>query len=93
MNAKEKFISHITSEGRICPEPKNWIALSKIIDVNKPGTPLTPLILDGWHYSSNMEKQLRFLDQVEYAFSLSTEKIKAFTDAVYALQDDNWHMI
>jgi hypothetical protein len=93
MNSKEKLIAHITSEGRICPEPKSWIVLSKIIGVNKPSTPLTPLILDGWHYSSNMEKKLRFLDQVEYAFSLSAKQIKAFTNAVYALQDNDWHKI
>jgi hypothetical protein len=93
MNYKEKLIAHITSAGRICPEPKSWIVLSKIIDVNKPSTPLTPLILDGWHYSTNMEKQIRFLNQVAYAFSLNTEQIKLFTDAIYALQDNDWHKI
>jgi len=93
MEAKERLITHIRSEGRICPNPQNWIAISKIIGINIPGIPLTPLILAGWNFSSDMEKQLRFFDQVEYAFTLSDEKINAFTDAVYALQDNDWHRI
>lgn len=60
---------------QICPVPSKWNdvyqRLLKFSDENecKPKQPPIPLILGGWAFSNDMEKQMRWRDTVEWSAS------------------------
>ena len=54
---KELAIAYVSSKGRICPNPQEWMALSEIIGMNGPGRKLVPLILAGWAFTSDAQKR------------------------------------
>jgi len=91
MDAKEKLISHIKSNGLVCPNPQKWELIFKIIRDELPPNKLVPLILGAWHFTEDSEKQSRLIEQIEFAFSLENGKAERFERAIYALGDADWH--
>ena len=91
MNAKAKLISHIESNGLVCPNPQKWELIFKIIRDELPQNKLTPLILASWHHTEDSEKQCRLIEQIEFAFSLKNGKAEQFEKAIYALDDADWY--
>jgi hypothetical protein len=91
MDAKDKLIRHIRSNGLVCPNPQKWELIFKIIRDELPPNTLTPLILGAWHLSEDSEKQSRLIEQIEFAFSLKNGKAEQFEKIIYALGDTDWH--
>lgn len=89
---KELAIAYASSEGRICPNPQEWIALSKIIGMDDPGRKPVPLILAGWSFSSDAQKRSRLIEQIEYVFSRKPEISEAFCKMLYSFSEDQWYI-
>ena len=89
---KELAIAYVSSKGRICPNPQEWMALSEIIGMNGPGRKLVPLILAGWAFSSDAQKRARVIEQIEYVFSSKPELSKAFCKMLYSFSEEQWYV-
>ena len=86
---KEELIKYCKEENRICPMPPEWAKIAEIIKI-EPGHPCTPLILNGWVFSSDEEKQKRLVQQIEYASK--DEKIyDELKNFILKLRDIQWH--
>ena len=69
--------------------PTEWAKIGEIIKI-EPGHPCTPLILNGWVFSSDEEKQKRLVQQIEYASK--DEKIyEELKNFILKLRDIQWH--
>jgi hypothetical protein len=90
MKNKQDLINYVSSEDRVCPMPKKWAAIFKIICDDLPPNKLNPLILAAWYEASDSEKLDRLIEQIEFAFSLKNEKSEKFAEAIYALDDSDW---
>ena len=67
----EALLAYVQTDGRICPQPLKWKALWEMLP-DKRGddagrNPPLPLILDGWWYSTDFQKQKRLQEHIEYA--------------------------
>lgn len=91
MDGKNKLISHIKSNGLVCPSPQKWELIFNIIRDELPPNKLTPLILGAWHFTNDSEKQGRLIEQIEFAFNLKNGKTEQFEKAIYALSDVDWY--
>ena len=84
----EELKKYVTSNKRICPMPPEWAKIGEIIKI-KPGHPCTPLILNGWVFSSDEDKQKRLVQQIEYASK--DEKIyEELKNFILKLSDSQW---
>lgn len=80
-----------TENNRICPKPLIWAAIYRRL-TKAPHTLeelLSPLILDGWHYSSDEDKLNRFRLHLEFAdrhglLDVVERRMKDMTE-------DDWH--
>ena len=78
---------------KICPNPQPWNEVHKKLDryskknTCTPSEPPIPLILDGWWYSSDMEKKIRWEEMVEWA------KDNRCTEILDSIQDDDFYYI
>ncbi|QWE05353.1 hypothetical protein [Polynucleobacter sp. JS-JIR-II-50] len=88
---KELAIAYVSSKGRICPNPQEWMALSEIIGMNGPGRKLVPLILAGWAFTSDAQKRARVIEQIEYVFSSKPELSEAFCKMLYSFSESQWY--
>jgi hypothetical protein len=88
---KELAIPYVSSKGRICPNPQEWMALSEIIGMNGPGRKLVPLILAGWAFTSDAQKRARVIEQIEYVFSSKPELSEAFCKMLYSFSEAQWY--
>lgn len=86
---KEELIKYCKEENRICPMPLEWAKIGKIIKI-KSGHPCTPLILNGWVFSSDEEKQKRLVKQIEYA-SKDEQIYEELKNFILKLSDSEWH--
>lgn len=91
MTNKQKLVDYVKSNNRICPLPKKWDAIFKIIRNELPPNKLVPLILGAWHFTEDSEKQERLIEQIEFAFSLANEKTEKFEEAIYELPEIDWY--
>ncbi len=91
-NDKELAIAYVSSTGRICPNPQEWMALSEIIGMNGPGRKLVPLILAGWAFTSDAQKRARVIEQIEYVFSSKPEYSEAFCNMLYSFSEAQWYL-
>jgi hypothetical protein len=88
----ETFVSECFVNGRICPIPKKWDELYKLITRKTKANDLgLPLILNAWWDSSNVMKELRIKEHLEYAYDNGTFKeVKEF---LYKLDEVEWHHV
>ena len=87
---KELAIAYVSSKGRVCPNPQEWMALSEIIGINGPGRMLVPLILAGWTFTSDAQKRARVIEQIEYVFSRKPELSDEFCKMLYSFSETQW---
>ena len=92
MANKQELLNYITSHKRICPMPQKWMAVFKIISSELPTNRLVPLILSAWNFTDDSEKQKRLIEQVEFTFTLNSDKVEKFEKAIYALSAADWHI-
>ena len=88
---KEELIEYCKEENRICPMPPEWAKIGEIIKI-KPGHPCTPLILNGWAFSSDEEKQKRLVQQIDYA-SKDVKVYEELKNFILKLSDSQWHKV
>jgi hypothetical protein len=82
-----------SAAGRVCPKPQRWHALSQLLrEHHQAGVgdpPPVPLILSGWVFTSNLEKLIRFQQQLKWAEQRGClDVVTGFLDR---LQPDDWH--
>ena len=88
---KEELIKYCKEENRICPMPPEWLKIGEIIKI-KPGHPCTPLILNGWHFTDDEDKQKRLIQQIEYA-SKDKKIYEELKNFILKLRDTQWYKI
>lgn len=78
---------------RVCPMPPAWQRLYDLLpDTRQVGNgwqPPLPLILAGWHFSSDHDKRARLHKHVEWASEHGA--LPAVHDFLLALPADKWH--
>jgi hypothetical protein len=87
------FRERVKSGTVICPQPQPWNRLWELLPgrIQRGGgwEPPLPLILDGWWYSTDTQKSLRFQQHLDWASSHGA------TDAVFdylnSLSPADWH--
>ena len=78
---------------RVCPKPLLWSKLFTELErfagtrACTPLSPPKPLILGGWNYSNDVEKQARWTETVAWAAANGCQKI------VESLQDDDFYFV
>jgi len=89
MTAKE-LIEYCKSENRVCPRPMLWNDLYNILlKYHKDDKPPIPLILAAWWEAPNLFKQLRLVDQIDWANSNNCfNEVENF---ILNLLETNWH--
>jgi hypothetical protein len=67
------LMSYVQENGRVCPLPDAWQQVYELLperrQVGAGYEPAPPLILGGWHYSSNLDKMVRLRAHLEWAAS------------------------
>ena len=82
---RESFVN-----GRVCPMPKKWDELYKLITKKTNANDLAlPLILNAWWDSPNVMKELRFKEHMEYAYDNGV--IKEVKEFLSKLDETEWH--
>lgn len=87
------LLAYVTKNGRICPQPRRWNELWKMLPNRKQNEnggwdPPVPLILGAWHYASDLEKMLRLREHIEYAFQNGAfEQVDSF---LRSLPESDW---
>ena len=89
----EGLIGLCRKDGRVCPVPKAWHRLWRLLQektqTNGRWSPSLPLILDGWHYSSDVEKANRVEEHLRWAVDHGAlEEVGRF---LAGQPDDQWH--
>ena len=89
----ESLIAHCNVSGRVCPVPGRWDELWKMLpERQRRGAgwePSLPLILSAWWDSSNLDKQLRLREHVQWANSHGClPEVDAF---LRGLPESEWH--
>src|SRR5688572_10465584 len=84
----------IGKEGEIvCPEPRLWYDIyQRLVEATQGGRtliakPPRPLILGGWWGSSDLEKQVRWRETIEWA------KLWGLSDLIGELPDERMHKV
>ena len=93
METLESLLSCCKENGRVCPQPQRWDELYQLLpDTRQVGAgfvPAAPLILGGWWYSSDGDKQERLALHIRWAADHGAlERVDAF---LRALPEDQWH--
>ena len=89
----DALLGYIKHQGRVCPVPTRWHELFEMLPdrVHTATTrePPLPLILSGWHYSSNLEKMVRLALHVRWADAHGAlARIDSF---LRGLPETEWH--
>ena len=67
---KSALLSYVKENKRICPQPRYWNELWKMLSDKKHifmEACSSPLILNAWHFSSDEDKSQRLIEHIEYA--------------------------
>lgn len=87
----EEAIAMSTQNDRVCPQPSPWTAIHRrLAKVPVLGDKLPlPLILGGWHYSSDQEKQSRF--HLHLAFADQHGLMEFVAQRMNEMAESDWH--
>jgi hypothetical protein len=68
-----QLLEYVKANGRACPQPMRWSTLWEMLPRRRragPGwEPALPLILAVWWDTPTLQKHLRFLEHLEWAYS------------------------
>ena len=93
----EELIKFCTMDNRVCPVPKRWAHVMKILkfkeqDKDVQGT-IRSLILSGWSFFSNDSKKKRLHHQIRFA-GLWSNNDKMFNELkkyLLSIEKECWH--
>ncbi|MCG2587788.1 DUF2779 domain-containing protein [Rhodohalobacter sulfatireducens] len=90
---KERLINYCIENDRVCPMPKKWNELFKVLPNKKreglKNIPSMPLILAAWHNSSNLEKTERLKEHIEWADRHG--KLETVAKFIFSIKEDEWY--
>lgn len=81
--------AYVTANGRVCPVPDHWVRIWESLPVRVQNRAGAPLILAGWAFSNNSQKQARVLAQIELAAEHGALDI--IDRAFRKLPESAWH--
>lgn len=84
----EDVLAVIASSERVCPRPKKWMELFRLLPHKGPTNPAVPLILGGWWDSTPMQKRRRLREHVEWAATHGA--LDAVSNFLSSLQESDW---
>lgn len=87
----EEVIVMATKNNRICPRPPLWATIHQGLtkDASLAEQLPLPLILAGWAYSSDAEKQSRFRLHLEFADRHGL--LELVEQHIKAMAEEDWH--
>ena len=89
----KNLMGFLNKNGRICPQPKKWNELWKMLpDRKQKGNgwePSLPLILAAWWEASDEQKAERLKSHVQWAFEHG--KLLQIDSYLRNLSDNDWH--
>lgn len=89
MSGIEKLIKR---NGRVCPQPKEWDTLWRILCAkprNSEWKPPAPLILAAWHETTDAQKRARLAEHIGWARDLHRfDEVQRFLES---LAEEQWH--
>ena len=91
INEVENLKQYFLSLNVVCPNPHEWMALADIIGSNQSGHRVVPLILAGWAYSSDHQKNSRVIEQIDYAATQGDIIFRKFSEFFYSIPDEGWY--
>lgn len=90
-DALQAVVGLCSSNRRVCPQPTHWHELWQLLDEESAddSPPPKPLILSAWWRTSNIDKQLRVRNQLEWAVETGClGKVATFLEG---LDEAEWH--
>ena len=89
----DALLEYVKEQGRVCPVPTRWNQLFEMlpnrVHTSTARDPALPLILSGWHLSSNLEKMVRLASHVRSADKHGVlDGVDAF---LRSLPETDWH--
>ena len=78
----------VESNERICPEPKRWHQLYRLLPQKGRAGPAVPLILGGWWHSTPLQKQERLRGHIEWANKHGV--LEAVWNFLISLEESDW---
>jgi hypothetical protein len=90
-----EILAACDAAGRVCPKPQRWYELSQLLQEHHQiaggEAPPVPLILAGWVFTSNLDKEYRLQQQLKWAEQRGClDVVAAFLDR---LQPRDWHTL
>ena len=86
-----QLMERFREQRRVCPQPIYWDRMFKMLPdrVTSPvRSPKNPLILGGWHPSSDEDKRERLLEHLEWASSHNAlPQVQTYLDS---LKPEQW---
>ena len=93
MVSKEIVLDLAFKNHRVCPQPSQWSVLFKLLSkkAKEMGVeePSIPLILTGWHYSTDFAKADRMFQHIEWA--AENDYLDAIYDWLSDLNEEEWY--
>lgn len=87
------LLAFVRAEGRVCPRPLNWQefwnSLPDAKRTEKGWEPAPPIVLSGWHNSSNAAKAARLREHIEWA--AEHDGLDAADKFLRSLPLEAWH--
>src|SRR5213083_776712 len=91
----QSLISFCRENGRICPLPIPWNTLYEMlpkkrrVGPSQVWVPPLPLVLSAWWTASDIEKQLRLIEHIEWAEK--HDCLEEVVNYLRNLQEKDWH--
>lgn len=85
---KDELLSYVFSNNRCCPRESRWHELWEMLPKENGVNPPPPLILNGWLYSSGIEKMMCTRIHIEYADQHGA--IDAVDAFLRSLPEEDW---
>ena len=89
------LLEYVGMNGRLCPQPMVWNRLWEMLlgrhRVGLGWEPALPLILGAWWDSTGLEKNLRFLEHLEWAYNQGC--LKAVDSYLRSIGEGEWFHI
>ena len=89
----QSLIAYCREHERVCPLPTRWVQLWELlpdrVQVGAGWQPALPLILGGWHHSSDDSKKMRLSEHIEWAER--HDGLAAVAAFLRNLAETDWH--
>lgn len=86
------LLEFVSEEGRVCPKPRKWDALWKMLPGRKRAgggwNPPLPLILAAWWDTTDWQKRDRLAEHIRYAYAEGV--LKEVDDFLRHLARTDW---